>query len=477
MDAKDFAVGNRIDAWTRMPLADAVLSIWRFVFDEERLGALWEQYRGRNYEKVISFPTMTHLIADALLQYEGSGRRSFEKNIESGHLNTSFQAAYGKLARLPLEVSEALLRDGTAAVYELFPRGSGRELPESLQAFEVILLDGKALKKVAKRLKPLRGVGGGLLGGKAVVTLSWRLGVALAMHTHPDGDASERPLVKAVISQTDALVSQPRLFVGDRNFCDLVQAAIFTARPGDHFLVRLHGSTSFTQDPSRSERTGSDRQGRTYKEAWGWLGSKSNKGRRYVRKIRLLRPGEEDLVLVTDLVDGDAYPAADLLWLYHQRWDIEQMFQKVTEVFGLKRLIGGTPEACIFQFSFCLLLYNVIELLRSYIAQAQNCDVETISTEKLFDDVHRELIACHVVYTPEETIEHFKFSLNASDLRSKLQARLAQVWSDTWRQTPRQTRRSSHRKTKRGHESVYRILNPHAVQSKRSKRKQAAKRC
>jgi len=465
MDAAEIEVGNRIDAWARMPLAEGTLAIWRFVFDEQRLSRLWEEFRGRSYEKLISFATLTHLMAEALLHYAGSGRRSFEKNIESGLLNTSVQAAFGKLGRLPLPVSEALLREGTTAVCELLPHdSSGRELPESLKALDVILLDGKALKRVAKRLKLLRGVGGGLLGGKGVVALRWTTGMALAMHTHPDGDASERPLVQGLIAQTDALVSQPRLFVADRNFCDLVQAAHFTARAGDHFLVRLHGSTSFTQDPSRPERTGTDRQGRTYRETWGWLGSESNKGRRYVRKIVLLRPGEEDLILVTDLVEGDAYPAADLLWLYHQRWDIEQMFQKVTEVFGLNRLIGGTPQACIFQFAFCLLLYNVMELLRSYIAQARKCDVETISMEKLFDDAQRELIACHVVYTPEETIEHFKANLSASQVRSRLRARLAQVWSDTWRQGPRQTRRTSQRKTKRGHNSVYRILNPHVAQ-------------
>jgi hypothetical protein len=35
-----------------------------------------------------------------------------------------------------------------------------------------------------------------------------------------------------------------------------------------------------------------------------------------------------------------------------QRWGIEQVFQKVTEVFHLQGLIGGTPKATIFQFAF-----------------------------------------------------------------------------------------------------------------------------
>lgn len=473
MVAADQTRTDRIDAWARMPLAEATLAIWRFVFDEQRLNDLWQRHRGCNYQKIISFATMTHLVADALLQYDGSGRRSFEKNIEAGQLEASVAAAFGKLGRLPLPVSEALLCHGTAALGELLPPGRSRALPTSLLAFTVLVLDGKALKRVAKRLKPLRGVAGGLLGGKAVVALHWTTGLALAMHTHPDGDASERPLVKDLLSQTEASVLGPRLFVGDRNFCDLVQAAHFTARPGDHFLLRLHGSTRFTPDASRPGRTGTDRQGRTYQESWGWLGSARNQRRRYVRRIHLARPGEdEDLILVTSLEDADAYPAADLLWLYHQRWDIERAFQKVTEVFGLQRLIGGTPQACIFQFAFCLLLYNILQLLRDYLAQAQGRAAETVSVEKLFDDVQRELVACNVVYTPAETVGHFQTRRSAAELRAWLDQRLEDVWSDTWEQSPQRTRRASHRNTQRTHNSVYRILRAHATQTPTSGTKQ-----
>src|SRR5262249_23606324 len=247
---------------------------------------------------------MTHLVADALLQYGGSGRRSFEKNQEAGQLQSSVQAAFGKLGRLPLELSQGLLRDGTEALRGLFPRGTLRKLPARFRAFAVLVLEGKAIKKVAKRLKPLRGVAGGLLGGKALVALQWSTGLALAMQTHPDGDASEKRLVQNVVLQTAALLAQPRLFVADRAFCDLVQAAHFTAGPGHHFRVRYHAGTKFTEDTSRPPKQGTDSQGRAVVQSWGWLGSAANKGRRYVRKIQLVRPGEdEDLILITDLLD------------------------------------------------------------------------------------------------------------------------------------------------------------------------------
>jgi hypothetical protein len=460
MDAEDY-----VDAqlWARMPLAEATLAVWRFVFDEQRLEHLWQEHRGRCYEKVVSFATMTHLVADALLQYRGSGRRSFQKNIEAGQLQSSFQAVFGKLGRLPLDVSQALLREGTGAVRELFPPGSARQLPASLQGMEALVIDGKTIKKVAKRLKPLRGVGGGLLGGKALVAMEWTTGLALAMQTHPDGDASEKRLVKELLPQTEATVSKPRLFVADRAFCDLVQTAYFTARPGDHFVVRHHGGAKFTRDPERAQHEGLDGAGRRYRETWGWLGSVANKGRRYVRCLRLVRPGEDDdLVLMTDLLDEAAYPATDLLWLYHERWDIERMFQKVTEVFGLERLIGGTPQACIFQLAFCLLLYNIVQLLTSYVAQARSCPVEELSQEKLFDDVHEQLTAWHVVMPLEKTQEHFAAAQTATQLRARLEALLAATWSELWRKArPQANRRPSQHERKRGHGSVYRIIRAH----------------
>jgi hypothetical protein len=45
--------------------------------------------------------------------------------------------------------------------------------------------------------------------------------------------------------------------------------------------------------------------------------------RRYVRRITLERPGAEAVVLVTDLLDGAKYPAADLLAVYLCRWGID----------------------------------------------------------------------------------------------------------------------------------------------------------
>ena len=46
------------------------------------------------------------------------------------------------------------------------------------------------------------------------------------------------------------------------------------------------------------------------------------KRRRYVRHIRLIRPCAEEILLVTDLLDNQQYPASDLLAVYLTRWGI-----------------------------------------------------------------------------------------------------------------------------------------------------------
>jgi hypothetical protein len=442
-----------------MPLAEATLLLWGWVTSAERLQGLWERYRGRCYEKVISFALMVHLTADALLQYEGSGRRSFEKSIESGELEATVQAAYKKLGRLPIPLSQAFLAECTASLTEAFPPWAQWELPKSLRPFQVVILDGKAIKQVAKRLGPLRGIPGGLLGGRALVAIEWSTGLAVAMHAHPDGHANDVRFVPDLVPEVRQRVVGPRLWIGDRAFCDLVQPAHFTAEAGDHFLCRYNARVHFHCDATVPRRHGKTAAGQSYVEEWGWLGGASDKRRRYVRRICLNRPGQDDLRLVTDLLDAETYPAEDLLWAYSERWGIEKMFQSVTEVFGLQGLIGGTPEACLFQFAFCLVLYNMIQVIRGYIAQAQDREPEEISTEKLFDDVERQLTAWNVMLDPRETIQHFEGILNAKSLQNRLRALLRSAWSDTWLKSPPQKRNGrTHAKRTRTHGSVYRIL-------------------
>jgi hypothetical protein len=439
--------------------------LWQQVADAPFLQELFDRHRGRGYEKALSFPRLVQLIADALLQYEGSARASFERAQQDDTLAVTLQAAYGKLRRLPLPLSAAFLAEGTTRLRQVLPGRPTSPLPASLQEFAVTVLDGKAIKRVAKRLKLLRGIRGGVLGGKALVALELHSGLAVAFAGHPDGEVNDARLVPDLLPAVRQRLPGPRLWLGDRQFCDLEQTGRF-ASDGDHFLVRYHPKVHFHPDLQRQPHHGRDGAGRPYVEEGGWLGSEQDPRRRSVRRITLTRPADTDLILVTDLVDRKRYPARDLLRAYLARWGIERVFQQVTEVFQLKRLIGGSPQAGVFQLAFCLLLYNMIHVLRLYVAAVEAWEPEDISLEKLFEDVERELIAWSVLVKPADTAAYFAAPARPAQVRKRLAQLLGGVWQDRWlkavNEKPRPHRAPE--KATRAHTSVHRLLENHRRQ-------------
>jgi hypothetical protein len=447
------------ELWASLPLAEAVVQVFQFVGSGERLQAIFDENRGRCYDDVIRFPSLVTMIGDALLQHGGSGNQSFSRARESGDLQASKVAAYGKLGRLPIPLSQVFLSDLSHSLRELFPAQARRRPPASLCDFNTIIMDGKAIKNVAKRLKLLRKVGGGLLGGRTLVAIHYESGLVIGMHADEDGDANDVRFVPELLPVIRAEVEGTLLFLADSGFCDLQRMEEYTDG-GNHFLIRRHPKVGFHPDPQRPEQSGVDTQGREYFEQWGWLGAANHPKRRYVRQITLKRPGAADVVIVTDLLDADRYPAEDLLDHYLQRWGIEQIFQKITEVFELRALIGSTPKATIFQFAFCLLLYNLIQVIRGYVAAHQNRETETISVENLFLDVHRELTAWSVLVDAGLPLEDIPIAPDLATLTARLHVILATQWSDRWiKATNKQRRAHVPKPHDRTHGSVYRILH------------------
>jgi hypothetical protein len=450
---------------SRLPLAEAVLSLWRWVADPGFLLSVFARHRGQGYEKEISFGVLVQLIADALLEHQGSGKKSFERGQEQGLLTASVQAVYQKLGRIPLGLSEAWLAESTARLRPVYPEAARLPVSPALRDLEVIIVDGKAIKRVAKRLKPLRGRKGGVLGGKALVALELRSGVVVAMATHADGETNEAKLVPALVPQVREHVSGKRLWVADRQFCDLTQPAAF-AQGADQFLVRYHSKTPFYPDAARPAQRGQDAQGRVWEQDWGWLGSEQAKHRRVVRRLTLYRPGEETIILLTDLLDEGRVPATDLFDLYLARWSIERVFQQITEVFHLQTLIGTTPQGTVFQFAFCVLLYNMVQIVRAYVATAQARPAPTISTELLFDDVHRQLVALTELVPAEQVEPLFPGLPTAEALRVQLTRLLATIWTKRWLKAPTKKRKAPVPRTPiRGNQtSVFRLVTAYHKQ-------------
>jgi DDE family transposase len=454
-----------IETLARLPLADAFYSMWRFLADDAVLQALFQQHRGPSYEQQLTFPELVHVVADALTRYRGSGRPAIRAAIDHQRLNTQQRAVYGKLSRVPLPLSEAFLAELTGRLRPLFPPGMRRtQLPASLAALSVVVVDGKKIKRVAKRLLEVRGRPGKVFGGKLLAAYLPAEGLVVALAADPDGEANDIRLVPRLLPQVRAAVGGPRLWVADRQFCDLDQPGHFS-EDNDHYLIRFSLKTSFHADPQRPSRRGVDAAGRPFGEEWGWMGAElQGARRRYVRRITLERPGEESIILVTDLLDADRYPAVDLLLVYLARWQIETVFQKITEVFELRHLIGCTPQATVFQASLCMVIYNVLEAFRSYIAASrpEPLRLEQLSLAKIFKDVHEELVALHRVLSGEEIAGCFVEGFTAETLMERLGALLKRAWSGDWLKAvptkPRVYKPRTAAKQSGAHTSVHKIL-------------------
>jgi Transposase DDE domain len=460
---RDAAAPFALEVLARLPLAEAFYTVWSYVATDAVLDALFAPHRGRCYQDKLSFAELVGVLADAVTRYHGSGRRAITKALERQALSCQARAVYTKLARLPLPLAEAVLAALTARLRPLFPAGLYRsELPASLAGLTVVVLDGKKIKKAAKRLLATRGQPGKLYGGKLLAAYLPAEGLVVALAADPDGEANDIRLVPRFLPLARQAIAGVRLWVADRQFCDLDQPGRF-AEGGDHFLIRHSQGTGFHPDPARPAQRGTDGQGRAYTQEWGWLGATSQGGRRrYVRRITLHRPGAEDVAVVTDLLDAGLYPAEDLLAVYLTRWQIENGFQAITEVFALRHLIGSAPQATVFQASLCLVAYNVLQLLRGYAAQAapEPVAVAALSAEQIFTDLHEERISLHRTLQPEELLGALPQASDAEALGCRLRRLLGRAWTPAGRKAVNQKPRPHQPKAKQSgaHTSVHKIL-------------------
>src|SRR4051795_9793487 len=272
----------------KLPLADSVWRLLHYTMDDGWLEDLWTRNRGRCYENESKFSTLAHLIADALLEHEGSGLQAFERAEEAGTLPVSITASYDKLANLPVPVSEALLEEGTRRKGAVLPQAPAVDpLPDCWADFEVFGADGKAVKHVKRLLKPLRGLRAGILGARASVGLNLRTGLAVAMVGHLDGEAGEAALTEALLLTLASTAGQrPWVVVLDRLYGNL-NFPQRVLKAGGHFLIRYCSNTTFVPDATRPTQESRDARGYRIVQEWGWLGKAPKSRRMYVRRITL----------------------------------------------------------------------------------------------------------------------------------------------------------------------------------------------
>ena len=342
-------------------------------------------------------------------------------------------AVYGKLRRVPLPLSEAFLREATARLHKYLPPAARQQAPAALSEFAVLIVDGKKLKRLPKRLAALRDTHGKVLGGKVVAGLLLNEGLVVAIHVSPDGEANDAPLTPGLLSQlAEGARQQRRLYVADRQFCDL-KIPGFIEDDGQAYVIRYCKKTAFFPE---TEPICSQQGERRVQDVAGLMGRPQAPRRLRVRQITLTRPDQEDVILVTNLLDAARYPAELLLDLYLERWTIERVFQQVTEVFHLDTLVASSPQGAIFQFALCALLYNLLQALRSYLAVAHQRATRSLSTEMIFVDACKQLTASAQLISRNALLEWLDQTADATRLSAILTTLASQTWSTLWIKSP-----------------------------------------
>jgi hypothetical protein len=413
---------------------------------------------------VLDFSTLARLVAEALTQHGGSGRQAFERGLELDTLPVAISSAFKKLGNLPVPLSQNLLEEGTQRLGEILPPKSRVDpfpLPACWDGHEVFGIDGKAVKHVKRLLKPLRGLQAGILGARSSVALNLRTGMAVGMVGDLDGEAGEGALTERLLSRmVDAADGKPWVAVLDRLYCNLAFPSLVVAA-GGHFLIRYCSNTHFVVDPNRPVLESRDAQDQRIVQEWGRLGKSPGSRALHVRRITLYLANGKVISVITDLLDEAAYPAEALLATYKKRWGIERVFHQITDVFSLKHLIGSTPQAVLFQFSFCLLIYNTLQVLRTHLASHQECEAEKISNEKLLYDLKRELVSVDRLVEKHCLLGLLGAAPTSDELSDHLRANLRVVWSKRWWKAP-SSGAGGHQKVKTrvlgNHTSTYRVI-------------------
>ena len=447
----------------RVPLAMSVLGMFQFVLQPDFLENLFERFRGLGYEKELSFTKLVEIVGMAITR-EPSIHQALKRSRDNQELPVSIRAFYGKLSRLPMPVSLALLQEGTQKLQALLPASCAHGVPSCFDGLEVLIVDGKKSKNVAKRLKACRQEPGRVFGAKLLVCLQARTRLVLAASAAADGECNDNPLVPDLLERMRPRAGKPRLYVFDAQFCDLVQVQNMSGEKAQ-FAFRHHPKTHFHADPNRPARTFVDGKGRRLREEWGQLGSAKDPRRCAVRRVTWLRADaiHKDLSVVTSLTDSTAYSGEAMVDVYLMRWKIETVFQQVATVFGLDHLIGSTPEASAFETVLCMLMYNALQVVKAYFAHQQQIALDDVSAQNLFKDVREEMLALYKMLPADKIATHIETPTELIAMRVWLAAQLQGRWTPNWRTARNKTKRVYAAKPKRSgaHTSIDRLRRKH----------------
>lgn len=187
--------------------------------------------------------------------------------------------------------------------------------------------------------------------------------------------------------------SPGEIVLGDRAFCSFEFISRIISERQGHVLMRLHQSRHRKLDWRKGRKVSPIERLVTWQrpsnpppgsnlnqEQWERLPAEMTL--RYIKLGYENRAGEKSaLVIVTDLLDPDTYPAEDVADLYMERWQIEVKFRDLKTTMGMERFTVKTPAMAHKTLRMMVIAYNLLRLTMQKAARQSGRRVHELSVK------------------------------------------------------------------------------------------------
>jgi hypothetical protein len=344
------------------PVTVMVKGIMERIFEPTALDELFERHAVKQYTRELLFSNMVSLMSLVVSGIHPSVSAAY-KALEKD-LGVSRPALYGKLNGMELGISQALVRYSAAKLQPIIAELKVSEA-NLLSGYDLRIADGNHLGGTEHRLEVLRNNLARALPGKSIAVLDPHQMLVTDIFLTEDGHAQERSMLPAVLETIEA----QQVWIADRNFCTR-QFLLGIAQRQSFFIIREHKSLPYQeisplteidadeQDDGKGERV-FEQKIQIAKD-----NTSLNLRRVVVQLNEPTRHGDREVAILTHLPVSVA-DAPTIARLYLSRWNIEGMFQVITDTFDCELNTLGYPKAALFVFCVAIVAFNILSTVKA----------------------------------------------------------------------------------------------------------------
>jgi hypothetical protein len=211
------------------------------------------------------------------------------------------------------------------------------------------------------------------------LTVLWHMGLGLPWdYRVGPGTASERAHLKQMVQD----LPPEALVVADAGFVSYALCRRLL-RHGRHFLLRVGGNITLLKDLGYYHE---ERDGLVY--LWP---QKHRQHRPLVLRLIVLRPGKQDVCLLTDVLDPTQLTDEEAATLFGMRWGEEVFYRSYKQTLQRRKLLSRTGATCQAEAQWTLLGLWLLGLMTVSRLVAARVDPLEFSVARARDAVRRAL--------------------------------------------------------------------------------------